>query len=392
MEQNNLPESVQQLILDDREIYLVGTAHVSKESVEDVKTAVAIIEPDTICVELCEARYKTLQDPKNWRNMNIFRVIKEGKAIFMLAQLVMTSFYKQIGDQLGVQPGAEMMEGISQAKATNAQLVLIDRDVQVTLKRVWGKLGLKDKFKLFSQAMFGLFVVEKIDEEMIDELKKKDQIQGVLHTFGKEYPSIKQTLIDERDIYLSQKIRECSGKKVVAIVGAGHVPGMIEEIKKVTPLDSISTIPKPTLTLKLVKWGIPLLIIALFVYGFFYSSTEKSIQSIYIWIFVNGVFSALGALIALGHPLTVISAFIAAPITSLNPTIAAGWVSGLVQAWVKKPTVADLEDLPQAIASMKGFWQNSVSRILLVIAFSNLGSGIGTFVAASWIASRIIAG
>ncbi|WP_372365673.1 TraB/GumN family protein [Candidatus Uabimicrobium sp. HlEnr_7] len=380
-----LPDSVTHVKLDDRDIYLLGTAHVSKESVADVHETVDKLSPDTICVELCDARFKTLRNPENWKNMDIFQVIKEKKALLLLAQLVMTSFYKQIGEELGVKPGAEMMAGVDLSEEHKITLVLADRDIQITMKRVWGHLRFRDKLKIMMQLGSSVFVSEKIDEETINEMKEKGNIENVLDAFSKEFPTIKRVLIDERDIYLSQKVRNSTGKKVVAVVGAGHVPGISKQIHEETALEPYREIPKSSWTTTFAKWFIPVAIVGIFVYFFTYSDTSKFKSAIYIWVIVNGVLAALGAAIALGHPITIVAAFFAAPLTSLNPLIAAGWVSGLVQAWIKRPTVADLENLPQAISTAKGFWKNSVSRILLVVVFSNIGSAIGSLIAFPWI-------
>ncbi|BBM86119.1 TraB/GumN family protein [Candidatus Uabimicrobium amorphum] len=382
-----LPDSITHVTLGDRDIYLLGTAHVSKESVEDVHQSVEQLSPDTICVELCDARFKTLRNPENWKNMDVFQIIKEKKALLLLAQLVMTSFYKQIGEELGVKPGAEMMAGCDLADEHKITLVLADRDIQITMKRVWGNLRFRDKLKIMTQMGASLFVSETIDEKTINEMKEKGNIENVLEAFSKEFPTIKRVLIDERDIYLSQKIRNCEGDKVVAVVGAGHVPGITKKIQEDIALDPYREIPKTSWATTFAKWFIPLAIIGVFIYFFTYADTEKFKDAVYIWVVVNGVLSAIGAAIALGHPLTIISAFVAAPLTSLNPLIAAGWVSGLVQAWLKRPTVADLESLPQDISSAKGFWKNSASRILLVVVFSNIGSAIGSLVAFPWILS-----
>jgi pheromone shutdown-related protein TraB len=387
----SLPETVKQTSVNGKEIYLVGTAHVSKQSIEDVRRAIQIIQPDTVSVELCESRYRNIIDREQWKKTNIVKVIREGKAMLLLASLIMTSFQKRIGEQLGVTPGAEMVEAINQAKEHGAKLVLSDRDIQVTLKRTWGKLGFVQKMKMLSQLLASLFVTDEIDEKMIEELKNENQLTDVLELMANEFPLVKGTLIDERDTYLAQQIRTAEGEKIVAVVGAGHVPGILQEIKSEKSLDPLVEIPTPTIWPQLLKWGIPIVIIGLFAYGFFSGGTEHSLQSVYIWVLINGLLSALGATIALGHPLTILSAFLAAPLTSLNPMIAAGWVSGLVQAFVRKPTVKDLEELPEAITSVKGFWRNPVSRILLVVALSNLGSMLGTFISGSWIAARTIA-
>ncbi len=384
-----LPASVHHVTIDGKNIYLVGTAHVSKKSVEDVSCTVETVNPDAICVELCAARHKAIIQRDNWKKMNIFKIIKEKKALFLLAQLIMSSFYRRIGEQLGVQPGAEMVEGIKQAEKTGAELVLADRDIEITLKRVWRNLNFFNKLKMASHILATLFVGEKIDESLIEKIKEQDQLETILETFSESFPEVKKRLIDERDVYLAQKIRSAPGTTVVAVIGAGHVPGIQQHIHKNEPIAPLVEVPPKSILPAILKWAIPALILTLLVAGFFKGGRQHSVESIYIWILVNGILSAVGAAIALAHPLTILATFVAAPITSLNPTIAAGWVSGLVQTWVKKPTVSDLEDLPNAISSVKGFWMNPVSKILLVVVLANLGSSLGTFISGSWIAARL---
>ncbi len=386
-----LPQSVTHIKLDDRDIYLVGTAHVSTESVEDVKKTVELISPDAIAVELCQPRHKAMTNPQAWQQMNIFNVIKQKKSTFLLAQMIMSSFYKKLGKELGIQPGAEMLEGINLAEQTNVKLVLADREIEVTLKRLWGNLTFFNKLKLFYQLLLSFLSNEKIDAEMIETLKAKDQLTQIMEAFGKSLPQVKKYLIDERDIYLAQKIRSATEyKKIVAVVGAGHVPGITEHIKTDHDLAEITSIPPKSIWPKILKWSFPIAIIALVTWGFFKQGPAHSMDNVYIWILVNGVLSALGAALALAHPLTIAASFLAAPLTSLNPMIAAGWVAGLVQAKLKKPTVADLENLPEAISSFSGFWKNPATKILLVVAMANLGSGIGTWIATIWIGSRAI--
>lgn len=383
-----LPGAVTRLEIGGREIYLIGTAHVSKESVKDVRDTVEAVKPDTICVELCKARHRAIVERDSWKQMNIFRVVREGKALFLLAQLIMTSFYRRIGEQMGVKPGAEMIEGIGMAKETGAELVLADRDIEITLKRVWGYLNLWNRMKMTAHLLSSLIIPEKIDDKLIEEMKKRDQLENIMEAFAESFPEVKKRLIDERDIYLSQKIRKAPGKRVVAIVGAGHVPGIQNHIREDVDIAPLMEVPPKSIVPGVLKWAIPMLILLLLMIGFFKGGTGHSMESIYIWVLANAILSAAGAAVALAHPLTIVASFIAAPITSLNPMIAAGWVSGLVQAKVKNPTVADLEDLPNAISTVKGFWMNPVSRILLVVVLANLGSSLGTFVAGSWIAMR----
>jgi pheromone shutdown-related protein TraB len=384
-----LPERVSRVKVDDKDIYLVGTAHLSKESVEDVQTTVERVRPNTICVELCEARYQALTQADSWNKMDIFKVVRQKKAVFLLAQLILTSFYRRLGEKLGIQPGAEMLAGIELAEETGAELILADRNIEITLKRVWGYLGFWNKLKLFMQVALGVFSREEIDTNMIEDLKKQDQLETVMAEFAGKFPEIKRRLIDERDVYLAQRIRTAPGPIVVAAVGAGHIPGIVQQIQQDHDLDKLRELPPKAHWPILFKWGIPAAIVALLVYGFTKGSTH-GIENIYIWVLVNGLLSAIGAALALAHPLTILSAFLAAPLTSLNPLVAAGWVAGLVQAIIKKPKVRDLEDLPEAISSVKGFWTNPVTRILLVVALANLGSVLGTWVAGLWIGARSV--
>lgn len=384
-----LPERVAHVKVGEKDIYLVGTAHLSRESVEDVRTTVEQVHPSAICIELCQARYQAMTQADNWSKMDIFKVVHQKKSTFLLAQLIMTSFYRRLGEKLDIQPGAEMLEGIDLAEKTGAELVLADRNIEITLKRIWGYLRFWDKFKLFMQVTLGLFGGEEIDSSMIEDLKKQDQLEAVMAEFAGKFPEIKRRLIDERDTYLSQEIRKAPGNTVVAVVGAGHVPGIVQQIQTEHDLEPLKELPPKPKWPVVVKWAIPLAIIALLAYGFT-KSTETGFENVYIWVLVNGISSAIGAALAFAHPLTILAAFLAAPLTSLNPLVAAGWVAGLVQAFIKKPKVRDLEDLPDAISSFKGFWANPVTRILLVVALSNLGSVVGTWVAGIWIGARSV--
>lgn len=385
-----LPASARRLNDRGREVYLVGTAHVSLESIDDVRTTVELVQPDAICVELCQGRYEAFTRPDAWRKMDVFKVIKEGKATLLLSQLIMSAFYKRVGDRLGVRPGADMLEGVRLAREHDAELVLADRDVQVTLKRTWRRLGYWNKLKLIFLLLTSAVTEPEVDKEAVDDLKREDRLEDVLTEFARAFPAVKEAIIDERDVYLAQRIREAAGERVVAVVGAGHVPGIARAIHEEHPLAPLETVPDSSYWSRSLKWLVPLLIVAIIGYGFYSAGAAHSLESISIWVLANGVLAAVGAALALGHPITVLAAFVAAPITSLNPTIAAGWVSGLVQAWVKKPTVADLEAMGEVVTAFpKGLWRNPVSRILLVVVFSNLGSTLGTFIGGSWIAARL---
>lgn len=383
-----LPSSTTRVELEGKIIYIVGTAHVSAQSVQDVRDTVAAVQPDTIAIELCEPRYQGMKRKAAWSETNVFQVVKEGKATFLLAQLAMQSFYRRLGQQLEVEPGAEMMAGATCAEETGARLELIDRRIDITLKRVWRHLGFWQRLKLVGTMVGALFSAEAVADEDIEALKQQDQLEALMGEMGQAFPEIKTRLIDERDVYLAQKLRAAPGQRIVAVVGAAHVPGMLKAIQQTLPLAELDLLPPKSRWSRIWPWLIPVVVVALIVWGFVQGGTQRGVDSILIWIGVNGILSALGAALALAHPLTVLAAFVAAPITSLNPTIAAGWVAGLAQAWVRPPSVADFEALPKAMETLKGFFLNPVVRILLVVVFANLGSSIGTFVAIPWIAAR----
>ncbi len=384
-----LPERVTRVQVGDKSVYLVGTAHLSRESVEDVRTTIEQVRPEVVCIELCKARHQAITQADNWRKMDIFKVIRQKKTVFLLAQLLLSSFYRRLGEKLGVQPGAEMLEAIRLTEQTGVQLVLADRDIDITLKRVWGYLGFWSKVKLALQLTTSIFLPEKIDADMIEQIKKQDQLEAVMTEFAQQYPEIKKRLIDERDIFLAQKIRTAPGATVVAVVGAGHVDGIKTQIQHEHSLDELMKLPPKSLWPTIIKWSVPLLIVGMIGFGFL-GGTKHGVENIYIWVLVTGTLAALGSLLALAHPLTILSAFVAAPITTLHPLIGVGGVTSIVQAIIHRPKVSDLEDLPDALATFKGFWTSPVIRILLVGLLASVGGGIGFWVATFWIGARSI--
>ena len=346
-------------------------------------------KPDSVAVELCEPRYQSIQDPNRWKNTDIFQLIREGKAYVLMAQLALASFQKKLGDELDVKPGEEMREAITCAEEISAKVHLADREVRTTLKRAWANASLWSLTKIVFSLIMSLFSGEKASEEEIEKLKNSDALSGMMSEFSDFLPSVKEVLIDERDRYLAQRITESPGNVVVAVVGAGHVPGIKETIGTKVDLAPLDIIPPPRKSLRYLTWGIPILILGMIAYGFIVSGAETSAQMIMAWILYNGVLAALGTAIALAHPITIITAFVAAPITSLNPMVAAGWVCGLSEAMLRKPRVRDLETIAEDITTIRGVWRNRVSKILLIVVLANLGSSIGTLLAAGKIASHL---
>ncbi|MCF3943976.1 TraB/GumN family protein [Oceanobacillus alkalisoli] len=375
-----LVDNITRLEINGKEIILVGTAHVSKQSAEQVKDVIEEERPDAVCIELDEQRYQSITDGNKWQETDIFKVIKQKKASLLLMNLAISSFQKRMAKQFGINAGQEMIQGIESAKDVGAELVLADRNIQVTFSRIWGNIGLKGKATLLSQIIFSIFSNETITEEELEKMKQQDTINAMLQEITENFPRLKKPLIDERDQYLAQKIKEAPGEKIVAILGAAHVPGITKEIHKKQDLKALTKRPPKSKAPKVIGWMIPLVIIALIALTFF-QNPDAGMQQIWSWLLWNGSLAGLGTIIALGHPLAVLTAIVAAPFTSLNPFLAAGWFAGLVQAWMKKPLVRDFETLADDVTSVKGFWNNKVTRVLLVIVLANLGSSLGTFVA-----------
>jgi pheromone shutdown-related protein TraB len=372
---------IQHLKHGHKEFLIVGTAHVSKESTDLVKATIEEEKPDTVCVELCDSRFQSIRHKNRWQDMNITKVIKEKKTFLLLSNLLLASFQKRIADKLDIQPGAEMIQAIDSADSIEADIILADRDIRITLSRIWRVTGLWDKLKIIFQLALSLGNVDEITEEDIEKMKQEDMLQSLLSEVEKSLPVLREILIDERDRYLAQKIKMSPGEKIVAVVGAGHVPGILKYWEKEIDTRALEKIPPKGKMTGVLKWLLPSLILALFLFGFFYGGFGTGTDMLTWWVMANGILAGLGATLALAHPLTILSAVLAAPLTSLNPLIAAGWVSGLVEAFASRPKVLDMERLPKDILTIKGFWKNKLTRILLVVVFTNLGSTIGTLVA-----------
>jgi pheromone shutdown-related protein TraB len=374
-------EMIQSLTCDGKQILLIGTAHVSRESAALVQQVIAEEKPDTVCVELCQSRYQSIRQKDRWQETDIVKIIKEKKSFLLLSNLLLASFQKRIAKKFDIKPGEEMIKAIESGEAVGAHIHLADRDIRTTLARAWRAMGLWSKIKLMTSVVMSMGEVDAISEADIEKMKTQDMLESILAEVGKSMPVLKRILIDERDQYLAEKIRTAPGQKIVAVVGAGHLPGIEANWQTPVSLENLEKMPPGRRIGKVVKWLIPAVIVGLIVSGFFLGGKEAGRDMILWWITANGVLAGIGALIALAHPLTILSSVLAAPLTSLNPMIAAGWVSGLVEAVSRSPKVKDLENLPQDILSVKGFWKNNVTRILLVVVFTNIGSSIGTFVA-----------
>ncbi|MBW3581491.1 MAG: TraB/GumN family protein [Euryarchaeota archaeon] len=372
-------------------ILLVGTAHVSKSSVEEVREAIETFRPDTVAVELDEVRHKAITNRKEWEATPFTKLLKGTTLYFFLAQTFLASYQRRMGEAEGVEPGAEMLEALRAGEASGAEVALADRDIGVTFKRAFAVMGFREKMRILWELMRALVGAEKEEErEPVDKLLDQDVITTMMEELGEFAPSIKSVVIDERDLYLATRIMDATEgntKKVVGVVGAGHLQGIKKQLEDPSPvsLELLEHIPRKSIRWgKIIGYGIPLLVLALFGWlawdAYQTGSYERLVNAALYWVVINGALSALGALIARGHILSIITAFIAAPITSLNPALAAGWFAGLTEAFVRKPTVADFNGLAHLV-TMKDMFNNQVMRVIMVAALANVGSAIGTYLA-----------
>jgi pheromone shutdown-related protein TraB len=372
-------------------IILVGTAHISEDSVKEVRKVIEECKPDIVAVELCQRRYDAITKKDSWENKPVTTLLKGNNAYFMLAQTFLASIQRKLGKDHGVEPGSEMIAAMQEAEKHNVEVALVDRDISVTLKRAWKKMGFREKTRLtweFLKAMIG-FDEEDLEDLDLEELMDQDVISQLMEEFGQIAPSVATVLIHERDVYIAKKIFDESKKgKVVAVVGAGHLQGIKKHLQTTdfdkVDLKELEYVPKKRIKVgKTVAYAIPVLFVAVIAWLLFTRGTAAwtDIKDIFLWWFlINGVLSALGAAIARGHLLTIATAFAAAPLTSLNPAIAAGWVAGFVEAKLRTPKMKDFQDMSK-LENLKDFWNNKVIRLLMVVALTNLGSMIGTFIA-----------
>jgi pheromone shutdown-related protein TraB len=373
------------LTLGGKDIHLIGTAHVSRESIDEVSAAIREEKPGMVCVELDEGRLSSITKQDNWEQLNVTKVLKEGKGFLLIANMALASFQRRLGNELGVKPGEEMIAALDTAKEMEIPYSLCDREVQVTLRRAWSCCNLWSKCKLLATLFSSAFFAEKLSAEEIENLKENNELDGMMAELADYLPSVKETLIDERDRYLAAKIWEVSttnSGNTLAVVGAGHLKGIQAQLEQFAAggsppgLDQLEAIPSPSFFSKAIKWVIPVLIVALITIGFLRADAKLSLEMLRLWVLWNGSFAALGCIIALGHPLAILVSFLGAPITTLNPFIGVGILSGLVQATVRKPRVSDAENISEDFTSLKGIYRNRISRVLLVFFLFCLGSTI----------------
>ena len=381
--------------LNGRNITLIGTAHISEQSVKEVSKAIETIHPDCVAIELDEKRCDSIKNPEKYREIDIVKVLKNGDGFLLLANLVLSSFQKRMGQNVGTKPGDEMISAMSTAESLGIPCTMVDRPIQVTLRRAWAKNSFFGKIKLISALISSAFSKEEVSSEEIEELKIQSEMDSMMSELSDYMPTIKQVLIDERDQYLASHIWQADGNNIVAILGAGHLRGVQEHLQKMatgvesTDTQEIGEVPPKKKSAKILGWTIPIAIVALIAVGFYFGGRAKGAEMALSWGLWNGSLAALGSLIAAAHPLTILVSFISAPITSLCPFIGVGIVAGVVQATLRKPKVKDLETLSDDASSFKRYYKNRILHTLLVFILSSIGSSAGTFVAGADIIAKI---
>jgi pheromone shutdown-related protein TraB len=388
-----MSQTIKRVELKDRTIILAGTVHISSESAEEVRSLIAAEKPGRVCVELDEGRWRSMSQGAGWESLDIGKVLKEGRGFLLMANLALSGFQRRMGAGSSSRVGEEMLAAVAAAEAEGVPYSLCDREVQVTLKRAWSRSGLWNKAKLIASLLDSAFAGEQLSPEEIEKLKEKSELDEMMSELAAYLPSVKEVLIDERDRFLASRIYREKEGLVVAVVGAGHLEGIESWLRRLdageAPRDTadIEAAPPPSKAGKIIGWSIPAVLVGLIAVGFFRSGSTVTFELVLRWILLNGSLAALGSALCLAHPLTIIFSFVSAPIASLNPFVGVGLFAGLAEAFLRKPRVSDLENLAQDASSVKGFYRNRVTKILLIFFLSSLGGMIGNFIALPFLAS-----
>ena len=392
------PHQLKRMQLGERQIVLLGTAHVSRESVDEVRRVIAEEKPDRVCVELDEGRYTSMTQGAGWKDLNVGKVIRQGKGFLLMANLVLASFQRRLGKDLGVKPGEDMLAAVQTCQELSVPFSLCDRNIQVTLRRAWARTSLWGKMKMLAAMLASVFSDEKLSAADIEKLKQKDILQNMMEELAQYLPAAKEVLIDERDRYLAAKVFQAEGSRVVAVVGAGHLEGIAAHItamsegRESTEVADLDALPPKSTAGRILPWTIPGLIVALFAYGFVRAGWDMSSAMLLRWLIIHGGLAAVGAAIALAHPITILIAFVMAPIGTLNPFGKIGLFTGVAEAFLKKPRVKDVENLAEDVSSFKGFYLNRVTHILIVFVLSTLGAAIGNMITIPWWLTMLFGG
>ncbi|MDR1389778.1 MAG: TraB/GumN family protein [Treponema sp.] len=381
--------------LGGREFILVGTAHISKESIAEVREAINSEKPDMVCVELDQGRYDAISKKDNWDRLDISKVLREGKGFLLIANLVLAGFQRRLGEDLGVSPGEEMKAALETAEELKIPCALCDREIKTTLRRAWGRCGLWNKSKLLASLVSSAFTKEKMAEADIEKLKSGGELDSMMNELALYLPGVKETLIDERDRYLAAKIWSAGGRRVLAVLGAGHLAGLKTHLEKIAQggesadIADLDEIPKPSIAARVLPWLIPVILTGVIALTIYRLGAETSLNSILLWLLWNGGLAAVGTIAAGGHPLSALVSFVGAPIATVNPVLGVGLFAGVAEATLRKPRVEDTETISTDVSSIKGIYRNRITRALLVFLLSSIGGIIGNVISIPSIVGKL---
>ncbi len=370
------------------DLTLLGTAHVSRASAEEVERLLRTGDYDAVALELDPGRHAALTDPDRWAKTDLFQVLREGKAAMMAANLALGAYQQRLAEQSGTEPGEEMRRALRVAGELELPVLLIDRDIGVTLRRVYANVGFWKRMTLLAGLMGSVVSREEVTPEEIEKLKEGDVLEATFSEFSNKEGELFTPLIQERDHYMAARLREETAakpyKKVLVVIGAGHLKGL--DLRLSTPpavppaeeIESLTTIPKGAPWGQILSWAL----VAFFILGFalaFLQSPEVGWQLVTRWLLLNGGLAALGALVALAHPLTILATFLGAPIGTLSPTLGVGMIAGAAELWLRKPQMGDFARLRQDITETRGWWRNKVARIFLIFFLTSIGGALGNY-------------
>ncbi|MFB6167028.1 MAG: TraB/GumN family protein, partial [Candidatus Nanohaloarchaea archaeon] len=369
---------IERVKLEDREVVLLGTAHVSGESVDEVSRVLEEEKPDAVCVELDEKRYESLRDKKGWEDKDVTEALEEGKGSLLLVNVLLSIYQRKLGESLQVEPGSEMLEAVEEAEERGTEFHLVDRDISDTVSSAVDGLTFLEKFRLAYYSLASFFEDGEVSEEDIEELKERDALEAVVEELGGEFPSLKRAFLDERDHHMAERIREVEADRIVAVLGAAHVKGVAEILREGTEAEVEDKKPGRSIPWgKAVSYGVPAAIVGMFLYIFAFVGLDAGRDAFVFWFLINGSLAGVGALISRSHPLTAVISFLAAPFTSINPALPSGLVAAYTENRVRPPKVGDLEAVGQ-VSRFSDLWENTALKLLLIFFMVNLGSSIGS--------------
>ncbi len=387
------PPEVRKLDVGGRQIILVGTAHVSRSSVDLVRRVIETEKPDCVCVELDAQRYESLAKHKKWESLDLKQIIRRKQLPTLLLNLLLAACHQRPRGELGVTPGRELLEAVRVAEGLGIPIELCDRDVRVTLRRAAREMSLFRRLLLMSELLVAMFAGPQISEEELEGLKEQDVLSELMADLGRHLPALKRVLIDERDAYLSERLRRADGENVVAVVGAGHLEGIHRGLldRKEVDLDELCETPPASPLWKIAGWGVPLVVLGALGWIGVSQGAEKMGEDVIFWILANAIPTAIGGVLALAHPLTVLAGLVSAPLTSLTPVIGAAYVTAFVQAWVRPPVVREFQTVADDILVPKQWWRNRLLKIFLAFLLPGFGSMLGSLLGGGKIFTSLFA-